>query len=111
MPPRRTRLKIPGMCAEGPPSYSELENNDRRRLRREATLAQVSQDATHCVHYSSLREILTNQELEDQINRYPEGGLTHIEYFHQVPADTPQDPGNLWLRKQDPTTGAVTDTP
>ena len=46
MPPRRTRLKIPGMCAEDPPSYSELETNDRDRLRREAALAQVSQDAT-----------------------------------------------------------------
>ena len=108
MPPRRTRLKIPGMCAQGPPSYSELETNDRRRLRREAALAQVSQDATYCVHYSSLREILNSQDLADRIARYSEGDLTHIEYFHQVPADTPQDPRNLWLRKQDPTTGAVT---
>ena len=110
MSPRRTRLKIPGMCAEGPPSYSELETNDRRWLRREAALATVSQDATYCVHYSSLREILTSQDLADRIARYPEGGLTHIEYFHQVPADTPQDPRNLWLRKQDPVTGAVTVT-
>ena len=55
MPPTRTRLKIPGMCAQGPPSYSELETNDRRRHRREAALAQVSQDATYCVHYSSVK--------------------------------------------------------
>ena len=108
MPPRRTKLKIPGMCAQGPPSYSELETNDRRRLRREAALAQVSQDAIYCVHYSSLREILNSPDLADRIARYPEGDLTHIEYFHQVPADTPQDPRNLWLRKQDPKTGAVT---
>ena len=108
MPPRRTRLKIPGMCAEDPPSYSELETNDRDRLRREAALAQVSQDATYCVHYSSLREILNSQDLADRIARDPEGDLTHIEYLHQVPVDTPQDPRNLWLRKQDPTTGAVT---
>ena len=60
MPPRKTRLKIHGLCAQGPPSYSELEINDRRRLRREAAMAQVSQDATYCVHYSSLREILTS---------------------------------------------------
>ena len=46
--------------------------------------------------------------LTDRIARYPEGDRTHIEYFHQVPADTPQDPRNLWLRKQDTTTGAVT---
>ena len=92
MSPRRTRLKIPGMCAEGPPSYSELETNDRRRLRREAALAQVSQDATYCVHYSSLRQILNSRDLADQIARYPEGDLTPIAYFHQVPADTPQDP-------------------
>ena len=108
MPPRRTRLKIPRMCAQGPPSYSELETNDRARLRREAALAQVSQDATYCVHYSSLREILTSQDLTDRIARYPEGSRVHIEYLHQVPADTPQDPRNLWLRKQDPVTGAVT---
>ena len=77
------------MCAQGPPSYSKLETNDRRRLRREAALAQVSQGATYCVHYSSLREILNSQALADRIARYPEGGLTHIEYLHQVPADTP----------------------
>ena len=86
MPPRRTRLKIPGMCAEGPPSYSELETNDRRRRRREAALAQVSQDATYCAHYSSLREILNSQDLTDRIARYPEGDRIHIEYLHQVPA-------------------------
>ena len=50
------------------------------------------------------------QPLADRIARYPEGDLTHIEYFHQVPADTPQDPRNLWLRKQDPTTSPVTVT-
>ena len=61
------------MCAQGPPSYSELETNDRDRLRREAALAQVSQDATYCVHYSSLREILNSRDLADQIARYPEG--------------------------------------
>ena len=98
------------MCAQGPPSYSEAEMTNRHRLRREAALAQVSQDATYCVHYSSLREILNSPDLADRIARYPEGDLTHIEYFHQVPADTPQDPRNLWLRKQDPTTGAVTVT-
>ena len=62
------------------------------------------------VHFSSIREILTSQELETKVSRYTEGGLTHIEYLHQVPADTPQDPRNLWLRKQDPTAGAVTVT-
>ena len=98
------------MSAQGPPSYSELETNDRARLRREAALAQVSRDATYCVHYSSLREILNSKDLADRIARYPEGDLTPIEYFHQVPADTPQDPWNLWLRKQDPTTGAGTVT-
>ena len=83
---------------------------NRHRLRREAALAQVSQDATYCVHYSSIREILNSQDLVDRIARYPEGDLTPIEYLHQVPADTTQDPKNLWLRKQDPTTGAVTVT-
>ena len=105
---KRTKLKIPGMCASGPPSYLEAEMNHRHRLHREAALAQVSQDATYCVHYSSIRKILNSRDLADQIARYPEGDLTPIAYFHQVPADTPQDPRNLWLRKQDPTTGAVT---
>ena len=99
---------MPGMCAEGPLSYSEAEMTNRHRLRREAALAQVSQDATYCVHYSSRREILNSKDLADRIARYPEGDLTHIEYLHQIPADTPQDSRNLWLRKQDPTTGAVT---
>ena len=44
------------------------------------------------VHFSSIREILTSQELETKVSRYTEGGLTHIEYLHQVPAGTPQDP-------------------
>ena len=61
------------MCAEGPPSYSEAEMTNRHRLRREAALAQVSQDATYCVHYSSLRAILNSQDLADRIARYPEG--------------------------------------
>ena len=90
------------VAPEGPPSYSELETNDRDRLRREATLAQVGQDITYCVHYSSLREILNSQDMADRIRRYPEGGLTHIEYLHQVPADTPQDPRNLWAQEAGP---------
>ena len=98
------------MRAEGTTSYSELGINNRRRLRREAVLAQVSQDVTYCVHYSSLREILNSKDLADRVARYPDGDLTHIEYLHQVPADTPQDPRNLWLRKIDPDTGEVSIT-
>ena len=63
-------------------------------------IANLAAKATHQIKAVGL--------LVDRIARYPEGDLTHIEYFHQVPADTPQDPRNLWLRKQDPTTGAVT---
>ena len=93
MPPRRTRLKIPGMCALGPPSYSELETNDRRWLRREAALAQVSQDATYCVHYSSLREILNSRDLADQIARYPEGDLTPSNTSTRSLPIRPKTPG------------------
>ena len=82
MPPGKTKLKIPGMCAQGPPSYSESEMSNRHRLRREAAMAPVSQDATYRVHYSSLREILNSQDLADRIARYPEGDWTHIEYLH-----------------------------
>ena len=92
------------MCTHGPPSYSEAEITNRHRLRREAAKAQVNQDATYCVHYSSIREILNSLDLADRIARYPKGDLTQIEYLHQVPANTPQDPADLWLRKQEPTT-------
>ena len=65
---------------------------------------------TYCVHFSSIREILTSQQLEDKISNYPEEARVHIEYFHEVPAGTAQDPRNLWLRKMAPVTGAVTIT-
>ena len=38
MPPTRTRLVIPGMCDEGPPSYAELETDERVRKRREVAV-------------------------------------------------------------------------
>ena len=82
MPPGRTRLKIPGMFAQDPPSNSEAEATGRYRLRRKEALAQVSQGATHCVHYSSLREILDSQDLANRIARFYEGGQTHVEYLH-----------------------------
>ena len=107
MPPR-TKLVIPGMCEQGPPSYSDLETRERDRLIREEALAQIEHQTTYYVHFSSIREIQTSQELETKVSGYTEGARAHIEYLHQVPADTPQDPRNLWLRKQDPTTGAVT---
>ena len=59
MPPRRTKLKIPGMCSLDPPSYSEAEMTNRHRLRRETALAQIEAGKTYCRHYSSIREILT----------------------------------------------------
>ena len=109
MPPR-TKLVIPGMCDEGPPSYADLETDERVRIRREVALSKVEANNTYCVHYSSIREILTSQELEDKIRRYPEGDRIHIEYFHEVSAGTAQDPRNLWLRKMNPDTGEVTIT-
>ena len=110
MPTRRTKLVIPGMCDEGPPSYSELETDERVRVAREVALAKVEEDKTYCVHFSSIREILASQALLDKISRYPAGARVHVEYFHEVPAGTVQDPKNLWLRKMDPVTGEVTIT-
>ena len=98
------------MCDEGPPSYADLETDERVRIRREVALSKVEADNTYCVHYSSIREILTSQELEDKTSRYPEGDRIHIEYFHEVPAGTAQNPRNLWLRKMNPDTGEVTIT-
>ena len=109
MPPR-TSLVIPGMCDEGPSSYAELETDERVRIRREVALSKLEENRAYCVHFSSIREILTSNELEDKISRYPEGSRVHIEYFHEVPAGTPQDPRNLWLRKMGPPTGEVTIT-
>ena len=110
MAERRTLLTILRMCDEGPPSYAELETDERVRIRREAALSKVEEGRIYCVHFSSIREILTSQQLEDKISRYPEGAQVYIEYFHEVPAGTPQDPRNLWLRKMDTDTGEVTIT-
>ena len=107
---KRTALVITGMCDEGPPSYQDLETDERVRIRREVALSKVEANNTYCVHYSSIREILTSQELEDKINRYPERDRIHIEYFHEVPSGTAQDTRNLWLRKMNPDTGEVTIT-
>ena len=108
MSQNRIKLNIPGMCHEGPPSYSELEMDQGSRLRREKALTQIEENRTYCAHFSSTREIIKSQELEKRIRRYEPGDYIDVEYLHEVPADTPQDPRNLWLRKQDPTTGAVT---
>ena len=95
------------MCDEGPPSYALHERKDSDRLRRETAIAQVCPDTIHCVHYSSIREITTSQNLVDKISDCPKGARTHIEHLHQVPSDTSQDPRNQWLRKMEPTTGSV----
>ena len=61
-----------------------------------------------------MRPLLFHQGDSDQpgagneSQQLPRGTRVHIEHFHQVPSDTPQDPRNLWLRKQDPVTGDVT---
>ena len=93
------------MCDEGPPSYAELETDERVRIVREVALAKVEEDKTYCLHFSFIREILTSQALVDKITRYPAGARVHIEYFHEVSAGTVQDPRNLWLRKMAPATG------
>ena len=98
------------MCDKGPPSFPELETGERRRIIREAALSRLEEGRTYCVHFSSIREILDTQTLENRINSYPEGSRLHIEYFHEVAAGTPQDPRNLWLRKMDTDTDEVTIT-
>ena len=98
------------MCDEGPPSYAELETDERVRMVREVALAKVEHEKTYCVHFSSIREILASQALVDKINRYPAGARVHIEYLHEVAAGTAQDPRNLWLRKIDSITGEITIT-
>ena len=108
MSQKRVKLNIAGMCDEGPPSYSELEMNQGSRLRQEKALAQIAENRTYCAHFSSIREIIKSQELEKRIRRYEPGDYIDVEYFHEVSSDTLQDPRNLWLRKQDPVTGAVT---
>ena len=110
MRPARTRLVIPGMCDEGPPSYAELETDERVRIQREAALSKLEPDRTYCVHFSSLREILTTQELRKKIERYPDSAKIHVEYFHEVPAGIPQDPRNPWLTKMGPAKDEVSIT-
>ena len=103
-------MVIPDMCDEGPPSYADLETDERVRIPRELALPKVEGSRTCYVHFSSIREFLNSQELEDKISRYPEEDRIHIEYFHEVPAGTAQDRRNLWLRKMSPDTGEVTNT-
>lgn len=105
MSQERVKLNIPGMCDEGPPSYSELEMHQGSRLRREKALAQIKENRTYCAHFSSIREIIDSQELEMRIKRYELGDYIDVEYFPEVSSDTLQDPRNLWLRKVDPATG------
>ena len=98
------------MCADGPPSYSELETRETDRFRQRDVLSRVEEGKTYCAHFSSIREILTSQELKEKIRPYPEGARVRIDHFHQVPAGTRQDPRNLWLRQMNPNTGSVTIT-
>ena len=103
-------MTIPGMCADGPPSYSVLETRETDRFLQRDVLSRVEEGKTYCVHFSSIREILTSQELKEKIRPYPEGARVHIDHFHHVPAGTRQDPQNLWLRKMHLNTGRVTIT-
>ena len=61
---------IPGMYDEGPPSYADLETDDRVRIHREVALSKLEENRTYCVHYSSIRVILTSQELQEKISNY-----------------------------------------
>lgn len=106
----RTSLVIPGMCDEGPPPYAELETDERVRIRREMALSKLEENRTYCVHFSSIREILTSQDLQDKISSYPDEARVHIEYFHEIPAGTAQDPRDLWPRKINNDTDGVTIT-
>ena len=107
---QRTKLNIPGMCADGPPSYSVLDTKETDRFLQRDVFSRMEEGKTYCVHFSSIREILTSQELKEKIRLYPEGTRVDIDHFHQVPAGTRQDPQNLWLRKMHPNTGSVTIT-
>ena len=80
------------MCAESPPSYSDAEttNRHRLRLRREAALVEVSQNATYCVHYSSIREILNSQDLVDRIVRETQQSIVAELDEEQATVDHPQ---------------------
>ena len=58
MPRRKSKLRIPGICDQGPPSYSESETSKRSWIVREGALYTLEADRTYCVHYSSIRENL-----------------------------------------------------
>ena len=108
MPRGRTKLKIAGMCAEGPPSYSESETSETSKMFKEEALAKLRPQTTYCRHYSSIREIVDSETLRRRIDNYEDGAKVHIEYLHEVPAGTAQDPKSLWLRSIDAATGKVT---
>ena len=91
------------MCDQGP-FHTQIWR------RREVALAKVEENKAYCVHFSSIRGILTSKKLEDKSSRYPEEARVHIEYFQEVPTSTSQDPRNLWLRKMNTDTGGITIT-
>ena len=96
MPSRKTKLVITGMCDEDPPSYAELETDERIRIRREVAFFKVAKDKRSCVHFSSIREIMNSQELENKISRYPEGARTSSTSTKSLPAHskTPETSGS-----------------
>lgn len=89
---QRTKLVIPGMCEEGPPPYAELESDDRVRIRREVALSKVEEDGTYCVHFSSIREILTSQKLENKVSHYPAGYTSSTSTKSRRHTPRPQKP-------------------
>ncbi len=106
----RKPVLIPGMCDEGPPSYRTGETPKENQL----TLGEVRErvedtETLHCVHHNTRREILSGKEVLHKATLFTEkpDEQTHLEYIHQVGAETIQNNQDLWDRRVDPETGRI----
>ena len=106
----RKPVLIPGMCDEGTPSYRIGETPKENQLTlREVGKRVEDTEPLHCVHHNTQREILSGREVLRKARLFTEkpDGRTHLEYVHQVGAETIQNNQDLWNRRVDPETGRV----
>ena len=112
--PTRTGLKthhdLPGICTFGPVPIPGLHFYNAKTLTSAQLRSQIALQgtgATYCVHFHSLRHILTGQQLLDWNQHEPDDQLIYVELLHTVEGNTPQRTQDLWILRVDPKTGSV----
>lgn len=95
------------MCDQGPDTYAELEIDRRKLLTARKARGLTVTGALHCVHYSTVREIMEEYQIQRMTRGRGDRDKIRAEYIHLVGEGTIQDPRNLWLRKLKPGTGEI----